>query len=61
MPVAAITKTHVSRFVLKMQEAGLAPATIRTIIGQLKTTLDIAVELGAAPQRRQGRAPPAGG
>ena len=50
MPAAAITKTHVSRFILKMQEAGLAPATIRTIIGQLKTTLDIGVELGAAPR-----------
>lgn len=50
MPVAQITKTHVSRFVLKMQEAELAPATIRTVIGQLKTTLDIGVELGAAPR-----------
>jgi len=50
MPVAQITKTHVSRFVLKMQEAELAPATIRTIVGQLKTTLDIGVELGAAPR-----------
>lgn len=50
MRVVDITKTHVSRFVLKMQEAGLAPATIRTTVGQLKATLDIGVELGAAPR-----------
>lgn len=50
MPVATITKTDVSHFVLKMQEAGKAPATIRMIIGQLKTTLDIGVELGIAPR-----------
>lgn len=50
MHVAAITKTHVSRFVLKMGEAELAPATIRTIVGQLKTTLDIAVEMGIVPR-----------
>lgn len=43
--IVDITKTDVSRFVLRMQEAGLAPATIRTTVGQLKATLDIAVEL----------------
>lgn len=46
MRVADITKTHVSRFVLKMQEAGLAASTIRSTISQLRCTLDIAVELG---------------
>lgn len=45
MRVAEITRTHVSHFVLRMQQAGKAPATIRSIIGQLKSTLDIAVEL----------------
>lgn len=44
--VGDITKTDVSHFVLRMEEAGLAPATIRTTVGQLKATLDIAVELG---------------
>lgn len=45
--VAEITQTDVHHFVLKMQEADKAPATIRSTIGQLKTTLDIGVELGA--------------
>lgn len=48
MLVAEITQTDVNRFVLKMQDAGKAPATIRSTIGQLKTTLDIGVELGAS-------------
>ena len=50
MLIADITKTHVSRFVLKMQDAGLAPATIRTTIGQLSTTLALAVELDFVPR-----------
>lgn len=48
MLVAEISQTDINRFVLKMQDAGKAPATIRSTIGQLKTTLDIGVELGAA-------------
>lgn len=48
--IVDISKTDVSRFVLRMQEAGLAPATIRTTVGQLKATLDIAVELGIVPR-----------
>lgn len=46
MAVEDITKTHISRFILKMVEGGLAPATIKTIIGQLRSTLEIGVELG---------------
>lgn len=46
MAVEDITKTHISRFILKMVDAGLAPATIKTIIGQLRSILEIGVELG---------------
>lgn len=44
LPVADITKTHISRFVIKMQEAGLAPATVKSTISQLHATLEIAVD-----------------
>ena len=50
VPVPEISATHVNRFVLKMQEAGLAPATIKTTVGQLRTTLALAVELGIVPR-----------
>jgi integrase len=44
--VSRITKTDLSRFVLRMQEAGLAAATIKATIGQVSATLDIALDLG---------------
>lgn len=50
MPVSAITPTHINKFVLKMQAAGLAPATIKTTVGQLRTTLALAVELNIVPR-----------
>lgn len=50
VPVSAITPTHINKFVLKMQEAGLAPATIKTTVGQLRTTLALAVELNIVPR-----------
>lgn len=44
--VEDITKTDISRFILKMVDAERAPATIKTTIGQLRSTLEIAVDLG---------------
>lgn len=46
MAVADITPTHASHFILKMVDAGLAPATIKTIIGQFRSEMEIGVELG---------------
>lgn len=43
--VADITKTQVSRFAIKMQEAGLAASTTRSTISQLGATLEIAIDL----------------
>ncbi|MEN9480325.1 MAG: hypothetical protein RLZZ298_1720 [Pseudomonadota bacterium] len=45
MAVEDITKTHISHFILKMLDGGLKPATIKTTIGQLRSTLEIGVEL----------------
>lgn len=45
LPVTTITRTHVSRFVIKLQEAGQAPATVKTTISQLRSSLEIAVEM----------------
>lgn len=41
----AIDKSAIHQFVVKMIDAGLAPATIRTIIGQVRTVLELAVDL----------------
>lgn len=46
MPIEDITQTHASHFILKMVAAGLAPATIKTIIGQFRSEMEIGVELG---------------
>ena len=61
VPVAQITKTDVHRFVVRMQEAGLAPATVRSTISQLRATLEIAVdrEMLARNPAKGLRLPPA--
>lgn len=61
MRVADINKTHINRFVLKMRESGLAPATIKTTVGQLSTTLELSVELGVVTRNvaKGLRLPPA--
>ena len=41
-----ITLTHANKLVVKMQEAGRAAATIRNVIGQLNSSLNLAVEVG---------------
>ncbi len=41
-----ITLTHANKLVVKMQEAGRAAATIRNVVGQLSSSLNLAVELG---------------
>jgi len=46
LPVAEINKSHIHQLVVKMIDAGLAPATIRTIVGQIRTVLELAVDLG---------------
>lgn len=46
LAVTAITKSDIHRLVVKMIDAGLAPATIRSIVGQIRTTLELAVDLG---------------
>ena len=46
MPVKTISKTDVARLIVRMQEAGRAPASIKTTLAQLRTTLELAVELG---------------
>lgn len=45
MPVADIDVTAVNRLIIRMQEAGLAPATIKNVVAQLGACLDLAVEL----------------
>lgn len=46
MPVNEIDRTDIARFIVGMQKAGRAPATIKTTVGQIYTTLEIAVDLG---------------
>ena len=46
MAVTAIRKTDIARLIVRMQEAGRAPSSIRSTIGQLGTTLELAVDLG---------------
>lgn len=46
MPIEDVTQTHASHFILKMVDAGLAPATIKTIITQFRSEMEIGVELG---------------
>jgi len=46
LEVTEINKSHVHQLVVKMIDAGLAPATIRTIVGQIRTVLELAVDLG---------------
>jgi hypothetical protein len=46
LAVTEINKSHIHQLVVKMIEAGLAPATIRTIVGQTRTVLELAVDLG---------------
>ena len=41
-----INATGINKLVVKMQDAGLAAATIRNVIGQLSSSLNLAVELG---------------
>ena len=45
LAVTAIDKTHVHRLVVKMIDAKLAPATIRTTLGQVRTIFELAVDL----------------
>jgi len=45
LAVTEINKSHIHQLVVKMIEAGLAPATIRTIVGQIRTVLELAVDL----------------
>lgn len=46
MAVADICKTNVAHLIVQMQEAERAPSFIRSTIGQLGTTLELAVDLG---------------
>jgi len=46
LEVTKINKSHIHQLVVKMIDAGLAPATIRTIVGQIRTVLELAVDLG---------------
>lgn len=41
-----INATGINKLMVKMQDAGLAAATIRNVIGQLSSSLNLAVELG---------------
>lgn len=45
LAVSEINKSHIHQLVVKMIDAGLAPATIRTIVGQIRTVLELAVDL----------------
>lgn len=45
LAVTDISKFHIHQLVVKMIDAGMAPATIRTIIGQVRTVLELAVDL----------------
>jgi integrase/recombinase XerC len=46
LAVTVINKSHIHKLVVKMIDAGLAPATIRTIVGQIRTVLELAIDLG---------------
>jgi len=46
LAVTEINKSHIHLLVVKMIDADLAPATIRTIVGQIRTVLELAVDLG---------------
>lgn len=46
LEVTEINKSSIHQLVVKMIDAGLAPATIRTIVGQIRTVLELAVDLG---------------
>ena len=46
LAITEINKSHIHQLVVKMIDAGLAPATIRTIVGQIRTILELAVDLG---------------
>lgn len=45
VPVTEINKSHIHKLLVAMIDAGLAPATIRTVIGQVRTVLELAVDL----------------
>jgi len=45
MLLPQINATAINKLVVKMQDAGLAAATIRNVIGQLSSSLNLAVEL----------------
>lgn len=45
LPLTDITSTLVSQFVIRMQEAQLAPATVKKVIVQLRSCLSLAVDL----------------
>ncbi|MBP2665522.1 MAG: site-specific integrase [Firmicutes bacterium] len=45
LPLTEITSTLVSQFVIRMQEAQLAPATVKKIVVQLRSCLSLAVDL----------------
>lgn len=45
LAVREINKSHIHQLVVKMIDAGLAPATIRTTVGQIRTVLELAVDL----------------
>lgn len=46
MPLGHMNVTHANKLVIQMQEAGRKPATIRNVVGQLSSSLNLAVELG---------------
>lgn len=50
LPLTEITSTTVSKFVIKMQDAKLAPATIKKVIVQLRSCLSLAVDLDFIPK-----------
>jgi len=45
LAITEINKSHIHQLIVKMIAAGLAPATIRTIVGQVRTVLELAVDL----------------
>lgn len=46
LAVSEINKTHVHALMTAMTDAGLAAATVRTTVGQIRTVLELAVDLG---------------
>jgi len=49
-PLKNITVTRVNQFILRMEAAGLAPATRKKIISQLGSVLNLAVDLEFVPK-----------